>query len=148
MNFAIRPATTTDVPAMHDLRIRVRENRLSTPDQVSQAAYLSHVKASSIWVAEANIGVVGFAAPDGAARRVWALFVDPDVEQNGIGRALHQRMLEWAREQGFERLSLGTEAGTRAAQFYGRAGWKQAGVTPDGELAFTLVLSSWRPLAT
>lgn len=142
MSFVIRPATATDLPAMHDVRNRVRENRLSSPDRVSQAAYLSYVEAGSIWVAETDTGVVGFAALDGVARSVWALFVDPDVERNGVGKALHQRMLDWAREQGFEQLSLRTEAGTRAAQFYRRAGWKQAGVTPDGELAFAFLLPS------
>lgn len=73
---------------------------------------------------------------DGPASRVWALFVDPVAQGRGIGRALHRRMLRWAREQGPGRLSLSTEDGSRAADFYRKAGWTQVGMKADGELLF------------
>lgn len=148
MSFAIRTARTADVPAMHQVRNKVRENRLSDPDQVSQASYLPYLKAGSIWVAETQLGIVGFAALDGDKRNVWALFVDPEAEGIGTGRALHHRMLNWAQEQGFKRLALSTESGTRAAKFYRRAGWTEVGSTHNGETSFELELLSQGPLSS
>ena len=103
---------------------------------ITEASYLPYIGAGSAWVAERPDGIVGFAAIDLSSETVWALFVDPETEGAGIGRALHSAMLEWAREQGIRRLSLTTETGSRAMHFYERAGWTQAATTADGELTF------------
>jgi len=138
MGPTIRPAAVADVAAMHRLRNKVRENRLSNPRRITEASYLPYIAAGSAWVAEAEAGLVGFAAVDGPSKQVWALFVDPDAEGGGVGRALHHHMLRWAREQGIGRLSLTTGDGTRAAEFYRRAGWKLTGLTADGDLHFEM----------
>jgi GNAT superfamily N-acetyltransferase len=140
MGLVIRVACPGDIPAMHRVRSTVRENRQSSPHGVSEASYLPYVEARCTWVAETEAGLVGFAAIDAATKSVWALFVDPNAEGAGVGRALHQRMLTWAREQGLERLTLSTDNGTRAAQFYQRAGWTEIGTTPAGEALFQIIL--------
>jgi GNAT superfamily N-acetyltransferase len=142
MDATIRRATAADVGSMHGLRNRVRENRLSETTTISEASYLPYIAAGSAWVAEARVSLVGFAAIDASASRVWALFVDPDAEGAGVGRALHVRMLDWARQRGIARLSLSTEEGSRAVHFYKRAGWIQTGLMPDGEVLFERSLLS------
>jgi len=136
MNFRIRIATAGDVPAMHRVRTSVRENRLSDPQQVTEASYLPYIRAGTVWLAEGDIGILGFAAIDTPAMSVWALFIHPDAEGGGVGRALHLHMLASAQERGLTRLSLCTQEGTRAECFYKRAGWTEAGKTDDGELLF------------
>ena len=136
MNFTIRPATADDISAMHRVRMAVRENRLSRNTRVTEDSYRQYIEAGSAWVAGTAAGIVGFAALDVPARNVWALFVDPVAEGSGIGRALHDAMLDWARNQGLERLSLSTEDGSRAMRFYSRAGWTCARVTADREVHF------------
>ena len=121
---------------MHRLRNAVRENRLSAAAGITEASYLPYIDAGSAWVAERPDGIAGFAAIDSSSDTVWALFVDPETEGAGIGRALHSAMLGWAREQGVRRLSLTTETGSRAMHFYERAGWTQAATTADGEVTF------------
>lgn len=142
MSFTIRPAASSDVPAMHAVRSKVRENRLSDRAGITEASYLPYIAAGSVWVAETDAGVAGFAALSVTDASVWALFVDPDAEGVGIGRALHNHMLEWAREQGIRLLSLSTEEGSRAAHFYDRAGWTRAGITTDGEAVFEKLLAT------
>ncbi|MBA3527152.1 MAG: GNAT family N-acetyltransferase [Sphingomonas sp.] len=142
MHFAIRIATATDIAAMHRLRKSARENRLSDFTRITEATYLPYIAAASAWVAETDAGISGFAVVDGPAANVWALFIDPDCEGAGIGRALHRKMLEWAREQGIGCLSLSTEHGSRAARFYSRAGWAQTDTTADGEVLFEKSLLS------
>lgn len=144
MDFAVRPAAAADVSAMHRIRTSVRQNRLTDP-RIDESSYAPYIASGSAWVAESVSGIVGFAALDAAAGAVWALFVDPVAEGAGVARALHERMVEWARDRGLARLILSTESGTRAADFYRRAGWTEVGKTADGELIFEMTLRPKRP---
>jgi GNAT superfamily N-acetyltransferase len=125
MDIRIRAACAGDVPAMHRIRCRVRENRLSDPAKVTEASYRPYVEAGNAWVAEAGTGVVGFAALDLASATVWALFVAPEAEGMGVGHALQDVMLDRARQEKVKRLSLLTERGSRAETFYLRTGWER-----------------------
>ena len=134
VDFSIRLAAASDIAAMHRIRLAVRENRLADGSAIGEDAYVPFVAAGSAWVAEANNGIVGFAALDFGRGRVWALFVAPGSEGAGIGRALHDRLVAQASRP----LWLTTSPGTRAETFYERAGWRRAGVTSQGELRFEL----------
>jgi GNAT superfamily N-acetyltransferase len=130
----VRTALAGDIPAMHRIRLAVRENRLTDSGEISEAAYHQYVEAGSAWVAENDNQMVGFAAIEGIDRRVWALFVAPEAEGSGVGRALHEAMLDWARAQSISELCLTTSEATRAERFYRLAGWKRVGSAEDGEL--------------
>ena len=140
MDATVRPAAVDDIPAMHRIRLSVRENRLSDPDRIAEGDYLSFVDAGSAWVVERAGMVVGFAALDGSTGTVWALFVDPEAEGAGIGTALHDHMIEWARKQKLRRLKLSTAPGTRAERFYAAAGWMREGPASSGEVLFGMSL--------
>lgn len=86
--------------------------------------------------AETERGLAGFAILDVAAGRIWALFVAPEAEGEGIGRALHDRLIQGAAEPGLDRLCLSTAPRTRAERFYTQAGWNRTGLTNDGEVSF------------
>jgi GNAT superfamily N-acetyltransferase len=132
----IRAARASDIEAMHALRLGVRENRLSDPRRVTEDSYGPHIERGAAWVAETGRGLAGFAILDVESGTVWALFVAPEAEGLGIGRALHARLLKGAVEHGLTRLSLSTAPGTRAERFYGEAGWTRGGRTADGEQLF------------
>jgi GNAT superfamily N-acetyltransferase len=132
----IRPAGASDIEAMHTLRCRVTENVLSDRALVTEASYPPFLVGDAAWVAETGKGIAGFAVLDVARGSVWALFVAPEAEGTGIGRALHARLLDGAARHGLTRLLLNTEPQTRAERFYTEAGWIRTGVTKNGELAF------------
>lgn len=134
MSAQVRTAQAGDVPAMHRIRLAVRENRLTDASKITEAAYYPHVQARSAWVAEDGGRILGFAAIEGPARQVWALFVGPGAEGAGVGRALHDAMLDGARAQGIPELWLTTSEATRAERFYLAAGWEKAGKAEDGDL--------------
>ncbi len=140
MQAILRPSSVDDIPAMHRVRVSVRENRLSDPAQIAERDYLAFVQAGTAWVAELAGEVVGFAALDATTGTVWALFVDPEAEGAGIGRALHDNMIGWARELKLRRLSLSTAPGTRAELFYVAAGWVRDGSASSGEVLFRMSL--------
>jgi len=88
------------------------------------------------WVFVLNGSIVGFAIVDLFEKNVWALFVHPDYEKQGIGRKLHDQLLQSYFTQTSESLWLSTAKGTRAEKFYKTAGWHEDGLTKTGEILF------------
>ena len=81
---------------------------------------------------------MGFAIGNAETGNIWALFVDPEHEGRGHGRALHDAMVEWLFARGLAHLWLGTEPGTRAERFYRAAGWRCTGKAANGEALYEL----------
>lgn len=97
------------------------------------------------WVAETGSKIIGFSIVSITDKNVWALFMDPEFAGNGIGRQLHDIMLDWYFSKTNETLWLGTSPGTRAEQFYRIAGWKEAGMHGN-EIKFEMNYSQWLKL--
>lgn len=135
MSDPIRKARPNDIPRLMALRAAARENRLSDPSKIAASDYLWFIDNSAIWVWEESDGILGLAASDPRDGSIWALFVAPDREGRGIGRALLRRACDGLRAAGHRRAVLGTEPGTRAEGFYLREGWTRIGTRPNGEIA-------------
>ena len=134
----LRPAVRADVPAIQRVRHAVRENRLVSRT-IGDAEVVEAIEHSGRgWVVEHEGTVVGFAIGNAETGNIWALFVDPAHEGRGYGRRLHDVMVQWLWSRGLRLLWLGTDPKTRAARFYARAGWRNCGLQPDGELRFEL----------
>lgn len=133
----LRPMTAADVASAHVIRLRVRENRLSDPSVVVEQDYHDFLaRDTGNWVCEVDGVLAGFTMVDVEKRNLWALFVAPEQEGKGVGKALHEVMLAWY----FQRqdiLRLGTAPGTRAEAFYHKAGYTAVG-TAHGETIFEL----------
>jgi GNAT superfamily N-acetyltransferase len=128
---------------MHAIRLAVRENRLGSPDRVTEAHYRTRLlRGDGAWVAERNGEIVGFAMVDPPSRSIWALFVSPQAEGGGVGRALQATMLD-AVFEAWQHVALSTCPGTRAESFYLAAGWEAAGTLANGERVFTMTRERW-----
>jgi GNAT superfamily N-acetyltransferase len=139
MSRAAMPATSgaaNDVPD---------DQRLSLGSRVAvglnQWAFLED--AGRGWVATAGGRMLGFAIADLRSQSVWALFVDRAAEGRGIGRRLHEVMVEWLFQCGARAITLGTDAGTRAERFYRTAGWQHIGADARGEAQFEMTRARW-----
>ena len=133
----VRIATIDDISAMHQIRLSVRENVLTDPTKVQANDYRAFLAGKGRgWVYELDGGVVGFAIADSSARTIWALFVKPEFEGRGIGRALHDSMLAWLFLTDRSPVWLGTQVQSRAEKFYASAGWRRVGVQPNGEARY------------
>jgi GNAT superfamily N-acetyltransferase len=141
---SVRPATVADLGDMHRVRMSVRENRLIST-VLTEEDYARVLAAGRGWVAEVDGHIIGFAIANGLERSVWALFVEPSCEQQGVGRRLHDQMISWMASQPVECWWLTTEPGTRAERFYERAGWTRTGVTAAGEARFERPVTSGSP---
>lgn len=142
-----REATIEDIPGIQRVRNSVHENVLSDPARVTHddvARYLMH--RGKGWVCENEGTIVGFAIADLEDDNIWALFIKPEFEGFGIGRALQYKMLEWYFSSGKDHLWLGTEPGTRAERFYRTTGWKHTGKHGDHELKFEMTRGQWEQI--
>lgn len=143
-----REALITDIPEIQIVRNSVKENTLSDPALVTDndvEDYITH--RGKGWVCEINNRIVGFAIADLQDDNIWALFLHPDHEGKGIGKSLHDTMLNWYFDQSKESVWLGTSPGTRAETFYRKAGWKEVGTHGKGEIKFEMTAAEWRSLA-
>ncbi|HEY5391452.1 MAG TPA: hypothetical protein VIJ57_05015, partial [Hanamia sp.] len=63
--------------------------------------------------------------------------------KQGIGKQLHDIMLEWYFKQTTNKVWLGTSPGTRPEMFYGKAGWTEIGTHGKGEIKFEMTFKDW-----
>jgi ribosomal protein S18 acetylase RimI-like enzyme len=140
--FTFREAIASDITGMHVVRKAVRENALSS-DKVREEHYVPYLKEIGCsWVAlNENEEVLGFASGNKETGNIWALFVHPDYEGMGIGKTLHDMMIEHLFSEGLLELNLSTDNNTRAHRFYERAGWKFSSQDED-EVFFVLSKNS------
>ena len=140
----IRQAYTADIPSLTEVRFAVRENVLNNPALVTADDYVDYLtRRGKGWVAEEDGRIAGFAIADVRDHSIWALFVHPNYDRRGIGRALHDEMLKWYFVQTSEPVWLSTAPGTRAEEFYRRAGWQETGRTRSNEIRFEMRAQEW-----
>lgn len=143
----IRVAELKDIPQIQVVRNLVTENRLSDPNLVPDSDVQDYMfRRGKGWVCEINNEVVGFAIVDLVDNNIWALFVHPGFEGMGIGKALHDEMMNWYFIKTDKPVWLGTAPNTRAEQFYRKAGWKEIGVHGKGEIKFEMTKDDWQAL--
>lgn len=141
----LREATIDDIPQLQEVRHSVKENILTDPGRVTNEDYARYLsQRGKGWVYEINEKVAGFAVVDLEDNNIWALFIRPEYEGQGIGKKLHRHMLDWYFSKGKKMIWLGTEPGTRAAEFYKRQGWKENGVNGEDEIKFELTAGEWK----
>ena len=122
----------------------VLENPLRNPALVQSRHYEAMLEQGGRgWVAELGGRIVGFAIADLERSNVWALFVDPEAAGSGIGRRLHDTMMDWMFSAGAGYVWLSTEPGTRAERLYRAAQWRYVGLEPNGEARYEMTREEW-----
>ncbi len=139
-----REAQLGDIKQIQFVRNAVKENTLSNPALVTDEDVAEYItKRGKGWVCVVHSEIAGFAIVDLIDNNIWALFVHPDFEGNGIGKKLHKLMLDWYFERTKEKVWLGTSPNTRAEKFYRMQGWKEVGIHEKNEIKFEMENKEW-----
>lgn len=141
----IREANINDISNYMEIRMAVKENILINPTLVTQkdnADYLTIYGKG--WVCETDKRIVGFSIVGLQQHNIWALFVHPDFEGKGIGKKLHDVMLDWYFERTKENVWLSTSPNTRAEKFYRKSGWTETGIHGKDEIKFEMDFNTWK----
>jgi GNAT superfamily N-acetyltransferase len=140
----VRPASPADIPALFAVRTAVRENHLDMAGLAERGvthASMAELLASPdwrTWVVEEDGAVCGFSTASARSGSIFALFVAPEAEGKGFGRALLRVAESWLFESGRDPISLQTAAehGNRAHGFYRAAGWAMRGEADHGDVRY------------
>ena len=139
-----REALITDIPQIQVVRNSVKENMLSNPALVPDEDVEDYMfNRGKGWVCEIDKTIVGFSIVSVTDKNVWALFIQPGHDKKGIGKKLHDMMMDWYFSQTSETIWLGTAPGTRAEQFYRKAGWTDVGMHGK-EVKFEMTKEQWK----
>jgi GNAT superfamily N-acetyltransferase len=142
-----REATIDDISQIQIIRHTVKENILSDPALVTDKDCEEYLMVRGKgWVCEADDLIIGFSIVDFKENNIWALFLRPEYEGKGIGKKLHELMLDWYFSQTEKTVWLGTAPNTRAEKFYRKAGWKEVGLHGKGEIKFEMSYDEWKKL--
>lgn len=140
-----REAEIEDIPQIQIVRHSVNENTLSDPALVPDKDVEDYMtRRGNGWVCEIDNTIVGFAIVSVTDHNVWALFIQPGFEKKGIGRRLHDEMMDWYFNQTAETIWLGTAPGTRAEAFYRKACWREVGTHGKGDIKFEMTADEWK----
>lgn len=124
----VRMATINDIEIIFDIRTSVKENHLSktqlTELGITEAAIFDLIEnGSCVWVAEIRHQICGFAIADQNEGSVFALFIYPHFEAQGVGTVL-LNTVETFLYQNFQEIYLETDQKSRAFGFYLHHGWR------------------------
>lgn len=143
----IREAIIEDISQIQVVRNTVTENTLSNPDLVTDKDCEEFItQRGKGWVCEINNRIEGFAIVDLKENNIWALFIHPKFEKQGIGKQLHDIMLDWYFKKTKIKVWLGTSPKTRAEIFYRKAGWTEVGIHGENEIKFEMSFEKWESL--
>ena len=147
-NASIRPIQAAEWPRVRDIRLRALED---SPDAFGstlarEQSFADHVWAerteqwatglsATAFVAETGAGWVGFVMTrlereDANRAGLYGLWVDPAWRAVGVGLALTQAVIDWARRREARLLTIEVVTSNAAAiQLYRRAGFRETGKT-------------------
>ena len=139
-----REAKIDDIKQIQIVRHSVNENTLSNSEIITDRDVEEFIAVRGKgWVCEIDKQIAGFAIADLKDNNIWALFLRPEFEKQGIGKQLHEIMLDWYFTQTKDRVWLGTSPNTRAESFYRKSGWTETGKHGKGEIKFEMTYMDW-----
>lgn len=139
-----REANINDISQIQVVRHAVKENTLSDPALVTDKDCEDYIfNRGKGWVCQLDDRIIAFAIADLVDNNIWALFVIPEFEGRGIGKKLHDIMLEWYFSKKKDTVWLGTAFNTRAEKFYRLQGWTEAGIHGPKEIRFEMSYNNW-----
>ena len=139
-----RAAKVKDIKQIQIVRNSVKENTLSNPVLVSDKDCEEFITTRGKgWVCEIDETIVGFGIVDLKENNIWALFVKPEFESQGIAKELYTHMMDWYFDQTKNPIWLGTLPNTKAEKFYEKLGWIKSGSVNKGEIKYEMTYKSW-----
>jgi len=149
----IRPAARSDVEFLSDLAMRSKASHGYDAAFMAQCreelAIRPHTLSErDVWLAENDGTIIGFFAlesPADGVCEVNPIFVEPHLQQGGVGRALWRKLEERARFAGA--VAIGLDSDPNAVGFYEKMGCKITGWSPSGSIPGRMLPRMQKPLA-
>jgi GNAT superfamily N-acetyltransferase len=134
-----REAHSGDIAEIREIRLMVKENTLSDPSIITYEMCQEYLDLRGRgWVCELDGKIRGFSYAAREDGSIWALFIRPEYEGQGIGSRLLKLATAWLFELGHTQVILGTSPDTRADRFYQAQGWQRGAMKNAKEVCYSL----------
>ncbi len=153
MGHLIRLATREDMDWIVDLHRRVYweeqgwDQRFMDIVEAIVADFRGGSEGERCWVAETGgerVGCVLLARVHPRTAKLRILLVEPSARGRGLGTALVEECLAFARSSGYRKVVLGTDSNLHAARrLYERAGFQVVEEVPHDDYGEGLVAENW-----
>ena len=140
MPLIYRAVTEADIDQLFEVRTSVLENQIDL-SLIPRELVLEVLNDGGSYLCADNGYVVGFSMAT-ASGSIFALFVRPEYEGQGIGKRLLQEALNYLKAKGLSQATLETMPDTRADAFYQKQGWVRGELNEDGDVEFIYDLSA------
>lgn len=148
----IRPAVPPDVDFLTGLAMRSKASHGYDEIFMEQCREELAIREQTlgerdVWVAENDGTIVGFFGlepPNHGVAEVNPIFVEPGLQQSGVGRALWQKLEERARFAGAK--AIGLDSDPNAQGFYEKMGMRAIGWSPSGSIPGRVLPRMQKPL--
>ena len=127
----VRRAVFSDLTKLLSLLPRLNANVLNNPALISEDDLEPFIAADALWVAVLDGRIAGFSVADAGPGTIWALFIDPDFEGQGLGKRLLTLAVGTLRNAGCPGVTLKAGQDTQAEALYRAAGYEE--VSRSGE---------------
>lgn len=149
---SIRPAARADIEILTDLAMRSKASHgydAAFMEQCREELAIRERTLSErdVWVAEAQgriLGFFGLEFPQDGVSEVNPIFVEPDLQQSGVGRALWGKLEERARFAGAR--AIGLDSDPHAVSFYQKMGCRIVGMSPSNSIPGRMLPRMVKPL--
>ena len=136
----IRVAQEEDIDTLFEIRTSVVENYQSR-EEIAQLGITPESVAKMLktdccaWIAEIRARPIGFSIANATAQSIFGIFVLPDYEGQGAGRALMVAAENWLWSKELDEIWLltGNDPQLRAYGFYLHLDWIPVGMESDGD---------------
>ncbi|TQO04789.1 UNVERIFIED_ORG: acetyltransferase (GNAT) family protein [Citrobacter freundii] len=139
MMFCFEKLSVEHIPFVYDIRFSVNENLL-LPHHIQylqREQLISDIEQGGGWICrnEDKFVGVGFGVfiPDAI---IGGLFVKPEYQSMGIGSKLLELVTNWFFDKDVQKITLTTDAGSKAEYFYNKRGWRHVGLDEFGQIEF------------
>lgn len=149
----VRQATGADLDWIVDLHRRVYrdeqgwDQRFMAIVEAIVADFREGREGERCWVAETGgerVGCILLARDSPRTAKLRILLVEPSARGRGLGTALVEECLAFARSWGYRRVVLGTDSNLLAARrMYERAGFRMVEEVPHDDYGEGLVAENW-----
>lgn len=149
---SIRPAARSDIEILTDLAMRSKASHGYDMAFMAQCREELAIRERTlgerdVWVAEAQgriLGFFGLEYPRDGISEVNPIFVEPDLQQGGVGRALWRKLEERARFAGAR--AIGLDSDPNAVGFYEKMGCRLIGLSPSHSIPGRVLPRMEKPL--
>ncbi|MCU4674669.1 GNAT family N-acetyltransferase [Catenovulum sp. 2E275] len=134
----IREAQLSDIPDFIRIRQQPSDNPLNPSKPIPLLCYQQYLtKYGKGWVYTDNNGICGYVIGSKKESTIWALFIAPEYQGKGIGKALLKTATNWLNENGIQKIYLSTAVNSKAEHFYQHLGWHRGIPLETGQVTYT-----------